>query len=195
MNLEARGTGGQAMMFETSPENGWLIRRFAEAAPHPSATSLSYEIYRRMPNDTDLTAFKRAGLPGLNFAYIGNAFFYHTSRDSVVNLEEGSLQQQGEYMLCLARELGQADLRAVLEANSVYFSLPGGGFVHYGERWAVPLAVLCLLVLAAALTLGIRRGGLRWKGILLGALGYLAAIVLLPLAAWQMWTRIEIYSP
>ncbi len=195
LNFEARGTGGQAMMFETSPENGWLIRRFAEAAPHPSATSLSYEIYRRMPNDTDLTAFKRAGLPGLNFAYIGNAFFYHTSRDSVANLEEGSLQQQGEYMLGLARELGQADMRAVREANRVYFSLPGGGFVHYSERWAVPLAVLCLLVLAVALTLGIRRGRLRWKGVLLGALGYFAAIVLVPLAAWQMWKLIEICSP
>ena len=195
LNFEARGTGGPAMMFETSPENGWLIRRFAEAAPHPSATSLSYEIYRRMPNDTDLTVFKKAGLPGLNFAYIGNAFFYHTSRDSVASLEEGSVQQQGEYMLGLARELGMADLRSVRETNRVYFSLPGGGLVHYSERWAVPLAALCLLALAAVLMWAIRGGRLRWKDVLLGAGGYLAAAILVSLAVGQMWRLIEFCSP
>jgi hypothetical protein len=195
LNFEARGTGGPAMMFETSPENGWLIRRFAEAAPHLSATSLSYEIYRRMPNDTDLTVFKRAGLPGLNFAYIGNAFFYHTSRDSIASLEEGSLQQQGEYMLGLARELGRADLRTVRDTNRVYFSLPGGGFVHYSERWAIPLAVLCLMALAVVLMLAIRGGRLRLNYVLPGAGGYLAATILVSLAVWPMWRLIEFYSP
>jgi hypothetical protein len=195
LNFEARGTGGQAMMFETSPQNGWLIRRFAQAAPHISATSLSYEIYRRMPNDTDLTVFKRAGLPGLNFAYIGNAFFYHTARDSVASIEEGSVQQQGEYMLGLARELGLADLRTVRDTNRVYFSLPGGGFVNYSERWAVPLAALCVLALAVVLMLAIRGGRLRWKDVLLGAGGYLAATILVSLSVWQMWRLIEFYSP
>jgi Peptidase family M28 len=190
LNFEARGAGGPAMMFETSPMNGWLIRRFAKAAPHPSATSLSYEIYRRMPNDTDLTVFKEAGLPGLNFAYIGKPFFYHTSRDSVANMEEGSLQQQGDYMLSLARELGSADLRAVRERNRVYFSLPGGWFVHYNERWSVPLAIFCVLALAVALW----RGALRWKAVLMGALGYLAAIALISFAAGLMWSLIERFS-
>jgi hypothetical protein len=195
LNFEARGTGGPAIMFETSPKNGWLIRRFAEAAPHPSANSLSYEIYRRMPNDTDLTVFKKAGLPGLNFAYIGNAFFYHTSRDSVASLEEGSLQQQGEYMLGLARELGMADLRTVRDTNRVYFSLPGGWFVHYSERWAVPLAALCLLALAAVLMRAIRGGRLRWKNILPGAGGYLAVTILVSFAVRLMWRLIEFCSP
>jgi hypothetical protein len=195
LNFEARGTSGPAWMFETSAENGWLIRQFAKAAPHPFANSMSYEIYRRMPNGTDLTEFKRAGLAGLNFAYIGSPFFYHTSRDSLANLEEGSLQQDGDYMLGLSRALGMADLRAVRDTNRVYFSLPLGGFVHYSERWAVPLAVLCLLALAAVLAPAIRQGRLRWKSVLLGAVGYLLAAVVAAAAAWQMWRLIERYSP
>ena len=34
------------------------------------ATSLAVEVYRRMPNSTDLTVFLEAGIPGLNFAFI-----------------------------------------------------------------------------------------------------------------------------
>ncbi len=71
LNFEARGTGGPVRMFETSEQNGWLIRRFAQAAPYPRTDSISYEIYRSLPNDTDLTVFKRHGYAGLNFAFIG----------------------------------------------------------------------------------------------------------------------------
>ena len=36
-----------------------MIRALAEASPDANATSFAYEVYRRMPNDTDLTVFKR----------------------------------------------------------------------------------------------------------------------------------------
>jgi hypothetical protein len=51
---------------------------FAKAVPYPIANSVSYEIYRNMPNDTDLTPFKKNGNMGLNFAFINNKFDYHT---------------------------------------------------------------------------------------------------------------------
>ena len=71
LNFEARGTNGPEIMFETSANNGWLIDEFVKAAPHPVANSLSYDIYKILPNDTDMTIFKGAGIPGLNFAHIG----------------------------------------------------------------------------------------------------------------------------
>lgn len=52
-NFEARGSGGPVVMFETSNDNGSLIREFAGATQNPVANSLSYEIYKRLPNDTD----------------------------------------------------------------------------------------------------------------------------------------------
>jgi len=75
LNFEARGTSGPGHMFETSEGNGWLIRQFAQSAPYPRTDSLSYEVYRRLPNDTDLTVFKKRGYSGLNFAFIDDVFF------------------------------------------------------------------------------------------------------------------------
>src|ERR1051325_842539 len=97
LNFEARGNGGPSIMFETSDKNGWLISNFGQAASHPTANSLSYEIYKRMPNTTDFTVFRRAGYPGLNFAFIAGPEYYHTPLDSISNVTPGSLQHQGDY--------------------------------------------------------------------------------------------------
>ncbi len=70
VNFEARGSAGPAFMFETSEGNAGLVAAYAAASPAPLASSLSYEIYRRMPNDTDLTIAKAAAKRALNFAFI-----------------------------------------------------------------------------------------------------------------------------
>ena len=71
LNFDARGNTGPSFMFETSDGNGWLIEQMARALPHPMATSLTGEVYRLMPNDTDLTVYKKQGMAGLNFAFVG----------------------------------------------------------------------------------------------------------------------------
>ncbi len=92
MNFEARGTSGPAMMFETSEQNGRIVREFAAAAPHPVTSSLSYEAYKLLPNDTDLTFFKSGGLAGMGFAYVDDVAYYHTQYDDVAHLDPRSLQ-------------------------------------------------------------------------------------------------------
>ena len=81
VNVEAAGSGGPAMLFETGPENGWMTAPWARRAPHPRGASFGLEIYRRLPNDTDFTILARQGIPGLNFALIGDGYSYHTARD------------------------------------------------------------------------------------------------------------------
>ena len=82
LNLEARGGGGPVFMFETSDRNLPLIRAFAAAAPSPHASSLMYALYKLLPNDTDLTVFKKAGMAGLNFAFVDRWSHYHTALDT-----------------------------------------------------------------------------------------------------------------
>jgi len=65
-----------------------------------------YEVYRRMPNDTDFTIFKEARLPGLNFAFIGDPQHYHAPSDDVAHLDSRCLQHVGSYALSLARHFG-----------------------------------------------------------------------------------------
>jgi hypothetical protein len=141
VNFEARGNSGESQLFETSAGNGPLIEIFSQAAPQPSGSSLTYEIYKHMPNDTDMTVFKRSGVAGLNFAFIGHWEAYHTPLDNTRQLDHGSLQQHGENALWLARSLGNADLANLPGRDSVYFSLPGNFFLHYSSRFLWPLAI------------------------------------------------------
>jgi Peptidase family M28 len=147
VNFEARGNAGESQMFETSAGNGRLVEIFAQAAPHPSGSSLTYEIYKHMPNDTDMTVFKKSGAAGLNFAFIGHWEAYHTPFDNPELLDRGSLQQHGENALSLARSLGKTELTRLADRDSVYFSVFGNFFAHYSSRFIWPLAMVCGVLL------------------------------------------------
>ena len=189
LNIEARGTGGAARMFETSDDNAALIARFAAGVAHPSAQSLSYEIYRRLPNDTDLSVFKRAGAQGLNFAFIGAVRRYHTPLDNLEHLDLGSVQQAGDAVL--------GATRAMLEGppgppagNASYADLLGLVLLRWPAILNFPLAVLALLLVVLAIDRARRRSHLPVSTIIaaaaatllspaLGAAGALAALSLL----------------
>jgi hypothetical protein len=188
LNFEARGSRGPSLMFETSPDNFYLIKELARSAPYPHTNSLLYEIYRLLPNDTDLTVFKQAGIPGLNFAFIDPVTNYHTQLDSTDNMDERSLQHQGSYALALARGFGNAELPAA-RGNAVYFDLFGAFVVYYPVSWVIPLFVLVTLTFAGVLVLGIRKRNLTIGGIGLGALVSLLAMVgswLLVSLVWRL---------
>ncbi len=168
LNFEARGSCGPSSMFETSAQNGWLVYQFAQAAPRPVASSLFYEAYKRLPNDTDFSIFKRADLEGLNFAYTGCWPRYHTRRDDVEDIDLGSLQHHGSNALALTRHFGNRDLSNVRGEDRVYFTVPGAGVVSYPQDWAVPLALVALAAFATLLVLGVRRGVWRWRAVAYG---------------------------
>ncbi|MFP4661564.1 MAG: M20/M25/M40 family metallo-hydrolase [Halanaerobiales bacterium] len=150
LNLEARGTGGPSIMFETSVNNGRLIQEFAKAVPYPVANSLSYEIYSRMPNDTDLTVFKNAGFPGLNFAFIFEGMNYHTKFDNIENVDRGSLQHHGSYTLSLLKHFANMDLANTNfnSPNHIYFDIMGKFLIHYPVSWAIPILVVVTALFA-----------------------------------------------
>ncbi|MCG8605308.1 M20/M25/M40 family metallo-hydrolase [bacterium] len=182
LNFEGSGSGGPVLMFETSDENGWLIDEFAKAALHPTANSLSYEIYRRMPNDTDLSIFKQAGVAGLNFAFIDDRYDYHTNNDNLENIDEGSIQHHGSYALSLSRHFGNLDLADIRADNAVYFNVLRFRVVSYPESWVPPLTYLAILVFGLTTVLGFRAKRLQCLGILKGLLILVVSLVLIPIA-------------
>lgn len=187
LNFEARGSGGPVMMFETSGGNGRLVAQLAEAAPHPRANSLAYEVYKRLPNDTDFTVFKKAKLPGLNFAFIDGFMRYHTRADSLENMDERSLQHQGSYALSLARRFGDASFAGAGDGDAVYTDLLGLALVRYPARWALPLLLLLTALSVAVAALGFRRGRLTTKGVLLGGLAFTLSVVAAPAVVSGVW--------
>jgi hypothetical protein len=177
LNFEARGSKGPSIMFETSNQNGWLIKEFAKVAPHPISHSFAYEIYRLLPNDTDLTIFKESGLPGLNFAFIDGYMHYHTLLDNATEMDERSLQHHGENALALTQHFGNIDLTNRETPNAVYFDVLGLTLLHYSGRWVAPLTVLVFVLFVVLLIAGVKRKQLTVPGILIGLVALLLSML------------------
>nr|QQZ51950.1 M28 family peptidase [Phenylobacterium glaciei] len=95
INMESRGGGGRANMFETAPANGAVIDLFRKASTAPASSSLIVYLYKQLPNDTDFTVPRKAGIAGLNYAFIARQFDYHSPVSTPENLNQGSLQHLG----------------------------------------------------------------------------------------------------
>ncbi len=191
LNFEARGSSGPSLLFETTPGNGWLVREVARAAPHPVGSSLLYAIYRYLPNDTDLSIFKRAGWQGLNFAFIGGQANYHTPRDDMANLSGGSLSHHGSYALALTRQFGNLDLRHPDSEDVVFFNLLGAGLVIYPESWSVAMFAPLLLVYVVLTWLSLRRHRLTVRPMLLGVMSIVIALVITVSASLLSWWLVQ----
>jgi len=184
LNFEARGSRGPVFMFETSEGNAPLVRALARAAPHPFANSLSYAIYRRLPNDTDLSITKGAGLPGLNFAFNDGFYDYHTVGDDPGRLSPASVQHDGSYALGLTRHFGDAELGALAvgrgdppAADATYFNTLGFHLVAYSMSLVPWLSVLTLALLVFVLVLAVRNGWLGAGNLARGFLAFLCHLV------------------
>jgi hypothetical protein len=177
VSLEMRGGGGPSIMFEAGAENGWIVRALAASGARPFTNSLSYEVYKRLPNDTDFTPFREAGKQGLNFAGIGRASLYHQSYDSPENVSEATLQHHGVNALAVARYLGATPLAEVNGPDATFFTVPILGLVIYDRDLALPLAA-AVFVLALVVLLPVRRASGRWAGVFVGLLLALVAVAL-----------------
>jgi len=192
LNFEARGDHGPSIMFQTSDENGWLIDEFAKSVSSPVANSLSADIYKLLPNDTDFTVFKQAGMNGLNFAFIEGAAVYHSSLDNIANLDERSLQHHGMYALALARHLGNSDLNGPTNrSQAVYFDLFGRTLIHYSRTTALVLTTLVALITLGVIVLGFRRRLLTLSGLAWGFLALLLSMITATLLAMLVWSALD----
>jgi hypothetical protein len=154
INMEARGNQGPSYLFQTGAGDARLIDLYAQAVPHFAASSLYGEIYKYMPNDTDMTPFLAAGLTGYNFAFIGNAAQYHTPLDRRENIDPASLQQHGENLLGLTDTLRRADLDNLKSENAIYLDVLGRWLPHLAAGWSLPLSIAVFVLIALA---GFRR--------------------------------------
>jgi hypothetical protein len=180
LNFEARGTAGQAAMFETSDRSAWLVEDYGRAAAHPVASSVIYSLYKMLPNDTDLTVTKAAGLYGLNFAFADADWNYHTRRDDLAHLDLRSVQHMGDEGLAAARALVEkADLPGLppVDTEAIYFDLFSRRLLVYRVGAAKALAAALFLFYAAAIAIVFfRRRGAAVRGLFSGLLRFFLPI-------------------
>ncbi len=155
VNVEARGTSGPSLMFQTSDDSNFLIRIFSQSATRPMASSLFYEIYRHMPNDTDFTIFREHGIRGFNLAFIGDVQNYHTEYDRFENVDRGSLQHHGENTLALAVALGNLPETEPDSSRTVYFDVMGRWILFWPEQYSMMISIAAMILIVIAFVLSI----------------------------------------
>jgi hypothetical protein len=193
VNLEARGTSGPSIMFETSEGNRWIVAAFARTARRPVASSLTYEVYRLLPNDTDATVYRRAGMAVLNFAFIDGLVHYHTALDDLAHLSPRSVQHHGDNALAAVRALAAVPLEPPLETpggDAAYLDVFGRVLLLWPAGWVLPLALLFTAVLLGAAVLLVRRGESSGAELLFGLLAAVAALAAALGVGWATGTLI-----
>ncbi|CAN5800857.1 hypothetical protein BH23GEM11_BH23GEM11_17530 [soil metagenome] len=182
LSAEMRGGGGPVYMFETGADNGWVVRALQASDTRPVATSFSVEVYRRLPNDTDFTPFRNAGIQGMNLAAIGRSWVYHQATDRPENIDEATLQHMGDQLLGISRGLAERDLARVHAPDLVYLTVPVLGIVAYPVGMAIPASAGVLLLWIGLCVLVLQRGRLS-EPATRGAWGLLAGFVVVLLSA------------
>ena len=157
INLEGSGSNGPVLLLRSGPNSGALLDAFRSVAQNPVASSFAEELFKHLPNDTDLSVSSRAGKPGLDFAFAGERNHYHTPRDSVANLSDATLQHHGENVLPLVRALANSDLSQT-KPNRVYMTLTQSTWLVYSQQTGLLAAILVLVTLGFATWR-------RWQGL------------------------------
>ncbi len=180
INMEARGGGGLAQMFQTGAQNAGTVEVLRQNASQPSASSLAVLIYSAMPNDTDFTVSRAAGVDGLNFAFIGRQFDYHAASSTPAALQLGSLQHMGDQVTAATRALAYAPRLPERGPDQVFSHVFGDLIIAYPPLVGWLVLAACAGLLALAVRNARRLGVLDAPGV---ARGVGAAIYLLLLTA------------
>ncbi|MBM3289225.1 MAG: M20/M25/M40 family metallo-hydrolase, partial [Candidatus Hydrogenedentes bacterium] len=191
MNFDGTGSGGPVLVPEITVANGWIVALLAESAPYLRANSFMRDVQKRMPNSSDVTPFREAGVPAMNFNFIARYPSYHSAYDVPARLSIDTLQHFGEYALPLTRRSGQADLSHVEAPDRVYFDVAGLWFVHYPAAWAPYCTAALAIVYALALYRAAHNGHARIRRVIAAALAWLALCIAVCAASFVLVRAIE----
>lgn len=158
VNLEAAGSGGREVVFQTGPGHPWLIYVYASAAKYPYASVLAQEIFQSgvIPSDTDFRIFRDYGhLVGIDVAYASNGYVYHTKHDVASIIPDGSIQRAGENILAVIKSLSKSPYLAhedeFKQGEMVFFDLLGLTMILYPKKMAVIVDAFLILLAACHL--------------------------------------------
>lgn len=180
INVDNRGNRGPALIYETAGEHdARIFEAIAPAVGPVVANSLFSTIASAMPNGSDLSVFREAGMHGINIAVIGGHEHYHAPTDSWDNLDRSSLQHEGQIALAALYALGteRRDSNKA-EGGAVFLDVAGAVVAWWPTRAGVTVAVLSALGTLAAGWFACRRLHARRSALIAGALATAARAVI-----------------
>ncbi|WP_395077163.1 M28 family peptidase [Flavobacterium sp.] len=198
LNFEARGSSGSSfMLMESNSGNQRMINDFVNANPKfPVSNSLMYSIYKMLPNDTDLTAFRKIrNIQGFNFANIDSHFNYHTQQDNFENTDEASLAHKAGYLMPLMKHFSNFDLKMLTSSReNVYCNTPFG-FINYSFDYIFPMLILAVILFLVLIFTGIKRKLIIAKEIFKGFIPLFLGIILAGGLTFLGWKLLLVLYP
>lgn len=178
MNWDFRGNTGVAVTYETSANNGWIMREYAKGVKYPYANSMAFEISKRLPNFVDFKHFKKAGVTGFTSGMIDGFTSYHSMTDNLENVDQRSLQQVGDNMLGMVKRLGNRDLQNSKGPNASYFNVFGFWFIYYPASLNLLFIIITTLLFSALLYIGFSKRKIKISGFLVSIIALPVTIVI-----------------
>jgi hypothetical protein len=186
LNIEARGSAGYSVLFETGTNSGELVKTYAAQMTPIWTNSLFGEVYRFMPNFTDFNVYHKLELSGLNFANAEMEPHYHTPLDNFENLNLQTLQHHGDNVwLFLDAILEREDL-AFKKENIVFTDLFGWLLIYWANGTTMLLLGISSVLLVASVYAARKYKQATIKGVVAGWLTVLALVLLCAIFA-QVW--------
>ena len=185
---------GPPSLVRSSPGNGLFIRALARSSlgNQPAHISFPFEIFPS--GDTDISAFLLAGTGSAEFNGGGPFAEKHTALDLPVLVDPGSLQQAGNQILALVRELGGLSTWDADVPDQTFFPVMGF-LVHYPRDFAWPLALLAGFCFLGMIVSGLRKGFMTWRGLGLGMLVWLLSLAVSVVVANLLWRVVLAFHP
>ena len=181
-NFDNAGRRPPLFNFEAAPGSRALQQALWSLPDSPGAPrsfSFATDVYRVLPFDTDFTALRSLGVPGLNFGFALDGYAYHNRRDRADDVPDASLRALGGTARNLvdAFVVRGASLGAGAPArNHAAFAPLGSRIVRLDPGAILLLAAFGVLAAAWAILRALRRH----RGVMVRAL--FAPVLALPVA-------------
>jgi Peptidase family M28 len=177
LNFDGRGNAGKTFTISNG-SSSWMVDAYVRSCPHTSASSLFHELFRVIPNSTDLLPFSRKAIPGLDFAYVDGFVNYHAMTDRPEDMDRNTFQETGDNMLAEVKCFGNIDIRAQKGGERTFFNVLGGWMVTYPVSWNMVFLVLVHLVFVGWVVFSIVKRRFDWKALFVGFGAFLVVLLL-----------------
>ena len=156
-NLEAMGSGGREILFQSTPDS-WVLTSYKQYAKHPFGSIIGQDLFSNglLPADTDFRIFygeSKRPISGIDVAFVRNGAVYHTPSDDLDHLDPGQIQHMGENVLSVVEGVLSHPFPSPSSIqNLIYFDIFGITMITFKRDIAIPLWN-SLLIIAIGLLL------------------------------------------
>lgn len=199
-NWEARGSSGNVILFETSKNDYQAVKNYNQVVGQKFAASAATAIYENMPNGSDFTVFKNAGIPGLNFAILEDFANYHTSLDTIDNIPAETFNTYINNQVQLIESGATQSFDVEPTNRSIYFEFLDSTIIIKDSFVNMIIAVSIVLYFVI-LGLMIRKREFTYKHILVSILTIISFYVIsqiimkVPISLFERFAEFKPYQP